>query len=68
MMTIRKNYSMEEDTFRECFNQKWKEAINRSVISECFLARKAVIKNVLEIIFYLKPQYLPPNEEQRTFT
>ena len=36
-----------------------------------FLARKAVVKsgakNVNEIIFYLKSQYLPPNEEPRTF-
>ena len=61
---------MKKSSFRECFNRKWKEAINRYGTTESFLARKAVIKNVknvYEVIFYLKSQYLPHNEEQRAF-
>ena len=61
---------LKKSSFRECFNRKWKEALTDMAPPRVFLARKAVIKNVknvYEIIFYLKSQYLPHNEEQRTF-
>ena len=61
---------MNKGSFREGFNQKGKESINRSGTIEVFLVCKAAIKNLknaYEIIFYLKPQYLPHNEEQRSF-
>ena len=57
---------LEKGSFRERFNWKWKKATNRSSTSESSLAPKAAIKNVKnvhEIIFYLKSQYSTHNEE-----
>ena len=53
-------------------NENEKKQLTDLAPLRVFLARKAVVKNDEkndnEIIFYLKSQYLPHNEEQGAFT
>ena len=70
MMLMRKNY----DTWWVALESVSRENEAKEVIdlapSRAILVRKvknAKMMNIDEIIFYLKSQYLPHHEEQRTF-
>ena len=71
MTPIRKNYTTGKKTALESvLTENEKKQLTDLAPPRVFLARKAAIKNVKNVMkqcFYLKNQYLPDNEEQRTF-
>ena len=70
MTPIRKNYTTGKKTALESvLTENEKKQLTDLAPQRVFLARKAAIKNVKNVMkqcFYLKNQYLPRNEEQRT--
>ena len=72
MTPIRKNYTTgKKIALESVLTENEKKQLTDLAPARVFLARKAAIKNVKKHVvkhcFYLKNQYLPRNEEQRTF-